>query len=276
MITSFITRGLQLIFGYVYPAYECYKTVELNKPDVEELRFWCQYWILVAGLTVCEKIGDTFIGWVPMYGEAKLAFFIYLWFPKTKGTPYVYNSFFKPYVEKHEPEIDRNLLELKTRAGDMAILSWQKFASYGQTRIFEILQYIASQSPQQSQQQRQNSTRAPKPNASLNRAAQSQDGQLSSSSEDQEGKAEVAAGSSEDPKTAPVQTATNELKTTPSPSIIQGSKASNSNEEQVMQIDSVPPAANDSSQHTTAQDMILDDAAEGPRARPRRARAAYK
>lgn len=135
-----------MVLGYAYPAYECYKTVEMNKPEIEQLRFWCQYWILVAVLSVCERIGDAFISWVPMYSEAKLAFFIYLWFPKTKGTTYVYDSFFRPYVARHENEIDRNLLELRTRAGDMAILYWQRAASYGQTRVFEILQYVASQS----------------------------------------------------------------------------------------------------------------------------------
>ncbi|KAF9686732.1 hypothetical protein SADUNF_Sadunf02G0020000 [Salix dunnii] len=146
MIGSFLTRGLVMVFGYAYPAYECYKTVELNKPEIEQLRFWCQYWILVAVLTVCERIGDTFISWVPMYSEAKLAFYIYLWYPKTKGTSYVYDSFFRPYVAKHENEIDRSLLELRTRAGDMAFVYWQRAASYGQTRVFEILQYIAAQS----------------------------------------------------------------------------------------------------------------------------------
>ncbi|GMH23792.1 hypothetical protein Nepgr_025635 [Nepenthes gracilis] len=148
MIGSFITRGLMMIFGYAYPAYECFKTVEKNKPEIEQLRFWCQYWILVAVLTVCERISDNFISWIPMYSEAKLAFYIYLWYPKTKGTTYVYDSFFKPYIAKHETEIDRNLLELRTRAGDIVVLYWQKAASYGQTRIFEILQYVAAQSTQ--------------------------------------------------------------------------------------------------------------------------------
>ncbi|KAK4753442.1 hypothetical protein SAY87_022240 [Trapa incisa] len=146
MLGSFLTRGLALVFGYAYPAYECYKAVEKNKPEIEQLLFWCQYWILVAAITVCERVGDTFISWIPMYSEAKLAFFIYLWYPKTKGTTYVYDSFFKPYLAKHENEIDRNLLELRTRAGDMAILYWQRAASYSQTRIFEVMQYIAAQS----------------------------------------------------------------------------------------------------------------------------------
>lgn len=63
-----------------------------------------------------------------------------------QGTSYVYDSFFKPYVSKHEPEIDRNLMELRIRAGDMAYTYFQRAASYGQTRIFEILQFVAAQS----------------------------------------------------------------------------------------------------------------------------------
>ncbi|XP_019443241.1 PREDICTED: putative HVA22-like protein g isoform X2 [Lupinus angustifolius] len=146
MIGSFIIRALVMVLGYAYPAYECYKVVEKNKPEIEQLRFWCQYWILVAVLAVCERIGDAFISWVPMYSEAKLFFFIFLWYPKTKGTKYVYDSFFRPYVAKHEPEIDRSLSELRTWAGDIAVLYWQRAASYGQTRIYDILQFVAAQS----------------------------------------------------------------------------------------------------------------------------------
>ncbi|KAJ0713690.1 hypothetical protein HanPI659440_Chr13g0481321 [Helianthus annuus] len=173
MIGSFLTRGLVMLFGYAYPAYECFKSVEKNKPDIEQLRFWCQYWILVAVLTVCERIGDTFVSWVPMYSEAKLAFYIYLWYPKTKGTSYVYDSFFQPYISKHETEIDRNLSELRTMAGDMTVLYWQRTASYIQTRTFDIIQYVASQStpkPRPSKPQQ-----AVKPNRKGQTAAQEQE-----------------------------------------------------------------------------------------------------
>ncbi|KAE8712629.1 HVA22-like protein i [Hibiscus syriacus] len=176
MIGSFLTRGLVMVFGYAYPSYECYKTVEMNKPDIEQLRFWCKYWILVALLTVSERIGDAFVSWVPMYSEAKLAFFIYLWYPKTRGTSYVYESFFRPYIAKHENEIDRNLLELRTRAGDMAVLYWQRAASYGQTRVFEILQYVASQStprPHQPQGSRAQGARVRQPSGVPSRQSSS-------------------------------------------------------------------------------------------------------
>ncbi|OVA07112.1 TB2/DP1/HVA22-related protein [Macleaya cordata] len=135
-----------MLVGYAYPAFECYKTVEKNKIEIEQLRFWCQYWIIVAIITVSERFADVFVSWLPMYGELKLAFFIYLWHPKTKGTSYVYGAFLRPYLSKHETDIDRKLQELQARAWDLAILYWQNCTTYGQTTFFQILQYLAAQS----------------------------------------------------------------------------------------------------------------------------------
>ncbi|KAG0551911.1 hypothetical protein BDA96_01G464000 [Sorghum bicolor] len=154
MMGGFLSRVLLLAFGYAYPAYECYKTVELNKPEIEQLIFWCQYWILVALLTVLERFGDFTISWLPFYSEAKLMFFVYLWYPKTKGTTYVYGTFFKPYISQHENEIDRNLLELRARATDMVVIYFQKAASVGQNTFFDVLKYVAAQSPSQKSRQR--------------------------------------------------------------------------------------------------------------------------
>ncbi|EYU36781.1 hypothetical protein ABFS82_14G299300 [Erythranthe guttata] len=281
MIGSFFTRGLVLIFGYAYPAYECYKSVELNKPDIELLRFWCQYWILVAMLTVCERIGDMCIGWIPMYGEAKLAFFIYLWFPKTKGTAYVYDSFFRPYVAKHEPEIDRNLLELRTRAADIALLYWQKSASYVQTRFFDILQYVASQSipkPKPPTQPQNQSTKVKKPAAPSNpipaaAMVQPQDEEPSSSSsssstsssEHQEDATSDEADTSADSKAAATSPAVQkEPKITIKQALLENTKASNSTQEQQI----------DSANETAPQDTVMEESGRLTRARSRKTRAA--
>ncbi|KAM0869094.1 hypothetical protein ACQ4PT_040886 [Festuca glaucescens] len=162
MMGGFLSRILPLVFGYAYPAYECYKTVELNKPEIEQLIFWCQYWILVALMTVLERFGDLTISWLPFYSEAKLLFFIYLWYPRTKGTTYIYGTFFKPYISQHENEIDRNLLELRARASDVVVVYFQKAASAGQSTFFEVLKYVASQSPsQKSKQQRSQEPQQP-------------------------------------------------------------------------------------------------------------------
>ncbi|XP_022144299.1 HVA22-like protein i isoform X2 [Momordica charantia] len=143
MIGPLIIRGLTMILGYAYPAYECYKTVKNSQPEIEQLHYWCKYWILVAMLTVLERISDSFVSWFPFYSEAKLALFIYLWHPKTKGTNYVYDSFFRPYVSKHEPEIDRSLSEFKMKANDAALDYFQRATSYFQTRMFDIFLQFA-------------------------------------------------------------------------------------------------------------------------------------
>jgi len=39
-----ICKFCSMALGYAYPAYECFKIVERNRPDSEDLRFWCQYW----------------------------------------------------------------------------------------------------------------------------------------------------------------------------------------------------------------------------------------
>ncbi|PKU61076.1 HVA22-like protein i [Dendrobium catenatum] len=67
----------------------------------------------------------------------------------SRASTYVTETFLLPYVASHEMGIDRNLLDLKARVGDMVFLYWQKAAIYGQTRIFDIFHYIASQTPQQ-------------------------------------------------------------------------------------------------------------------------------
>ncbi|KAE9456964.1 hypothetical protein C3L33_11141, partial [Rhododendron williamsianum] len=288
MIGSFLTRGLVMAFGYAYPAYECFKTVEMNKPDIEQLRFWCQYWILVAVLTVCERIGDTFVSWVPMYSEAKLAFFIYLWYPRTKGTTYVYDSFFRPYIAKHEPEIDRNLLELRTRAGDIAVVYWQRAASYGQTRVFEILQYVASQStprPRPAQPQQQG-TRARKPAAAPNRRQTSEvpspsDEQPSpasssstSSSQDEQEDAQESGASQSLTAAPPVTTVLN----APKPPAVQPpaetSNHANANETDEMQIEPVSSSASENVDPPAAQETVMEEAIRATRTRLRKARSA--
>ncbi|KAH9657298.1 Integrase catalytic domain-containing protein [Citrus sinensis] len=92
------------------------RLVEKNKPDIEQLLFWCQYW----------------------------------------GRLMLYNVLLRPYAAKHEKEIDLNLLKLRIKAREIGLLLWEKAAIYGQTRFFEILQYVSSHSaslPQSDQQQ---------------------------------------------------------------------------------------------------------------------------
>ncbi|CAM6083838.1 unnamed protein product [Calypogeia fissa] len=147
MVGSIIIGGITTVLGYLYPAYECYKCVEQKRPDGQYLRFWCQYWMIIALITVLERLGGAFIPFIPMYLEAKLAFFVYLWYPKTRGTTYIYYTFVRPFFAGHEEEIDETLNEFQTRAGHLAVSYWQRTSAYVQSHFLELLQHLSSQTP---------------------------------------------------------------------------------------------------------------------------------
>lgn len=156
MIGGFISRGLILVLAYAYPAFECFKAVENNGVEVQELRFWCQYWVIVAVLTVLERIGDIFVSWLPMYGEMKLALFIYLWYPKTKGAGYVYETYLRPYVSKHETDIDWGLLELRDRAWNLVNFHWKIGSQLVSAKILQFIQFVTYESARIKQPNSQN------------------------------------------------------------------------------------------------------------------------
>ncbi|KAH7680741.1 receptor expression-enhancing protein 1/2/3/4 [Dioscorea alata] len=159
MLGEFINRVLVLLLGYAYPAFECFKVVERNNGSgIQELRFWCKYWIIVAIVTVLEKFTDIIASGFPMYAELKLAFFIFLWYPKTQGTVFVYETLLRPWIVKHEPQIEEKLETIRSKSGELLMFYIKNFTSKGQSMILEVIHYIISH----SQSKTQNKTVSPK------------------------------------------------------------------------------------------------------------------
>ncbi|KAL3634233.1 hypothetical protein CASFOL_021287 [Castilleja foliolosa] len=130
MIGSILARPLLMVFGYVYPAYECYKFVERRDLEMDQLKIWCQYWIIVALLTTCERVGDNVLCWLPLYDEVKVALVLYIWHPKIRGSRHIYGSFLKPYMVKHEMDIDLYVVKVRDTAALITTWLWQKILSY--------------------------------------------------------------------------------------------------------------------------------------------------
>ncbi|KAJ8475875.1 hypothetical protein OPV22_019602 [Ensete ventricosum] len=146
MLAEYITRLLVVLFGYAYPAFECFKTLEQGQGNTQQLRFWCQYWIIVAILTVIEMPGNFLVSLLPMYGEAKLAFLVYLWYPKTKGTDVVYETFLRPLVMQYEPDIEERFRNLRAKSGQLLVFYLKNFTEKGQILFLEVLHYVVSKS----------------------------------------------------------------------------------------------------------------------------------
>ncbi|KAK4762150.1 hypothetical protein SAY87_030034 [Trapa incisa] len=148
-LVEYFTVG-RILLGYAYPSFQCFKALEGNRASGGELRFWCQYWIIMALLNILERAADVIISWLPMYGELKLAFIIYLWYPKTKGTGYIYETVLRPFVTNHETDLEKKLPEWRAKAWDLAIYYLQNCSDLGQSAIFQVLEYTAGQSGKSS------------------------------------------------------------------------------------------------------------------------------
>ncbi|XP_042383645.1 putative HVA22-like protein g [Zingiber officinale] len=155
LVTTPPTMSLGLIFTthliniliFLKKTSECYKTLELNKQEIEQLRFWCQYWILFGLLRELGVFADILFSWLPFYYGAKLGAFLYLWHPRTKGATFVYETFLAPFIAEHESEIDPSLFEFRARAADWGLIAWQMAVSYLQTSVPEMKKYAISLMP---------------------------------------------------------------------------------------------------------------------------------
>ena len=63
-----------------------------------------------------------------------------------QGSDYVYDAILKPYVTKHEVDIDQKLLAWRSRAWDLALFYWKNCTDLGQSAFFQVVHYLASQS----------------------------------------------------------------------------------------------------------------------------------
>ncbi|KAI4318807.1 hypothetical protein MLD38_032474 [Melastoma candidum] len=151
MVEDLITRCLLMVLGYAYPAFQCFKSIEKRRVDDRELRFWCQFWILMAILTIVERVADVVISWLPMYGELKLAFIIYLWYPKTQGTGYIYETLLRPFITDHETDFETKLLIWRNRAWELSIYFMQNCSDLTQSFYFKFLEHMAGRSGNSSQ-----------------------------------------------------------------------------------------------------------------------------
>eukprot|EP00898_Chlorokybus_atmophyticus_P004351 jgi/Chlat1/4917/Chrsp31S04831 len=147
MLGGLLTRVLVLALGYLYPAYKSFKAVDKPRLDAVELRNWCIYWIVLALFATAERWLDAVVYWFPLYQEAKLAFIVYLWHPKTNGADYVYVTLVRPKLHEHQATIDRHLHDWSTRSTEMLVHYWQLAFQFVQQQIVGLV--AAAQQQQQ-------------------------------------------------------------------------------------------------------------------------------
>ncbi|XP_062225601.1 HVA22-like protein j isoform X2 [Phragmites australis] len=101
--------------------------------------------IILVILVIFDEIAGALISKIPMYYELKLAFLVYLWYPKTRGTDIVYETFLRPLVMQYEPNIEARLQYLRANAGDILVFYLKNFTERGYDLFLRALDYVRSQ-----------------------------------------------------------------------------------------------------------------------------------
>ncbi|KAM3367367.1 hypothetical protein ACQJBY_016145 [Aegilops geniculata] len=154
MSVELLTKFLTVLFGYAMPALECFKAVEQRTGRTDQLRFWCQYWIILVILVIFDEIAGALISRIPMYYEVKLAFLVYLWYPQTRGSDIVYENFVRPLVMQYEPNIEERLRYLRANAGDLIVFYLKNFTDRGYELFLRVLDFAQSQASSGSKTRR--------------------------------------------------------------------------------------------------------------------------
>ena len=93
--------------GTVYPAYATSKA--FMSKDEESMSRWLQYWIVFAALSMLMPIVDPIGSMMPLYFEAKVAFFLWLTVDKFQGATYLTQKYLVPFLTTHQGFIDEKI-----------------------------------------------------------------------------------------------------------------------------------------------------------------------
>jgi uncharacterized membrane protein YbaN (DUF454 family) len=76
------------------------------------------YWIIFGIFTLLDDFLGFILNMIPYYFWIKLAFFVFLFAPQTKGSKIIYEKVVKPLLDQYKDKIEGLISEIKGSAGD--------------------------------------------------------------------------------------------------------------------------------------------------------------
>lgn len=114
---SLLYSGIYAVVAYVIPGYQSFKAIEKRGTDDE--KYWIVYWVVLSALYCTQWLIDFVLCWLPFYYVAKLGAIVALWHPSTRLALTIYTRVFGPVLSSYEADIDKLLVESKTRGMDL-------------------------------------------------------------------------------------------------------------------------------------------------------------
>ncbi|XP_041464234.1 receptor expression-enhancing protein 5-like isoform X3 [Lytechinus variegatus] len=108
LVVGYAASFLTSFLGFLYPAYCSVKAIESTQKDDDTQ--WLTYWVVYSAFSLVEFFSDIFLSWFPFYYLAKMAFLGWCMAPiSSNGSQFLYHRFIKPFILKHQAEIEDSL-----------------------------------------------------------------------------------------------------------------------------------------------------------------------
>ena len=107
---------LTLAITVLYPAAKSIQALETQSTDDD--KEWLTYWIIFGIFTLLDDFAGFLLSMIPYYFWIKLAFFVYLFAPMTKGSQTIYNTVVKPLLDQYKDKIEGLISDIKGSAAD--------------------------------------------------------------------------------------------------------------------------------------------------------------
>lgn len=107
------------MLGFAYPAYQSVKAVESETKDDDTQ--WLIYWVVFGVFNIVEFFSDILLSWFPLYFLVKLVFLCWCMAPVSwNGANTIYHRVIKPFVLKHQSQIDKALDKVGQKVDEVA------------------------------------------------------------------------------------------------------------------------------------------------------------
>ena len=120
-LITFILFGstiLTLAITVLYPAFKSIQALETDSSTDD--KEWLTYWIIFGLFSLIDDFFGCILNFIPYFYWIKLAFFIYLLAPQTRGAQFLYNAFVKDLLEKNRSKIEGLISDVKGSVSDVA------------------------------------------------------------------------------------------------------------------------------------------------------------
>jgi len=132
IVGPIVTAPIIALTTTVYPAYATAKAVVAK--ETEALTRWCQYWLVLALISLMMPVFDMVLPVLPLYYEAKIAIAVWLVADKFQGATFLWQKL-EPHLVAHQDTIDAKIDFLLARAKNFQVEDVRALAEWAQGAV---------------------------------------------------------------------------------------------------------------------------------------------